>query len=192
MGTFEQLRGADELARRRWAEQARHNSRCPALRREECACAANLKTHELQLKDPAAVRVGTLVQVHAGGVEIGEVNDERQGGRRYKRPIKREPRWVCAECGWACRGQDVGHKCVPGEAAVAKAKEPLHFAVPVERRFSGGYVLAVHRNLDGNYVLRELVLEEGRVLAENQLGEPEAWDVMSARLMSEAVERFTP
>lgn len=192
LGSIENLRAADELARRRWAEKVRHNGLCPALRREECTCAANLKTHEVVLRDPAAVRVGTLVQVHPGGVETVEVSDERQGGRRYKRPIMRPPRWVCAECGWACRGHDVGHKCVPGEAMVAQAREPLHFRVDVEKRFTGGYVLAVHRNLDGNYVLRELVLEEGRVLAENQLGGAEAWDVLQASLMSELVERFTP
>ena len=86
----------------------------------------------------------------------------------------------------------MSHHCDKAATAAAKALEPLHLKVPVEKRYAGGYVLAVHRNLEGAYVLREMVLEEGRVLAENVLGEPESWDVVAGMIQSEAVERFTP
>lgn len=191
IGTLEQLQAADEAMRRRKAEEARHNSLCPALRRGECTCAANLKTHAVQLKDPAAKRVGTLVQVHPGGPSSRLVYDKTLK-KDVPVPWKQPPRWVCGECGWATRGDDVGHRCVPAEVAVAQAPDPLHYRVSVEKRFAGGYLLAVHRTLEGYYVLEELIVEEGRVLARATLGEPEQWDTVQARLTSEVVERFTP
>jgi hypothetical protein len=170
---------------------------CPALRKDECTCAANLKAHRAQLDDPNAVKFtcGTgmvLTRVHPGGVEYVEVPDPVRPGRMMEKPVTKGPRWVCGACGWACRGTDPDHKCDLGAVRVAQAREALHFAVPVEKRYSGGYVLAMYRNIDGLYMLKEMVLEGDRVLAENVLGEQETWDVHLGKLVSESVERFTP
>lgn len=77
--------------------------------------------------------------------------------------------WLCRKCGYAARGLRVSsHHCEPEALAWSEKEPPLCEVVPRKVKESGEYRLTLWRDADMQYHLGEILMIEGRVIAQRE------------------------
>jgi len=107
-------------------------------------------------------------EAHEKTVRVPDPSSHR--GPLVNKQVLVLPRWICTTCGLAQRIiKPGGHAC--DEAAIIwKSKPiPLSLSVPAAKRYSGAYRVTLFRDTEGRYHMGELVIENGMVVAENEL-----------------------
>ena len=173
------------------ARKKLHMEDCPVSRNGDCACPCNLFNMPPPLE---AVKFGDVQMVrvddgHTVDAERPDPSSSSAPPMKYKKFI--EPKWVCTTCGFAQRAAAMqSHQCDEALLVWRLKPVPLALLVPEEQRFSGGFRVTLHRLADGRYVLSELVMRDGKVVADSPVMKESFYPSVEGQFLTMAARNF--
>jgi hypothetical protein len=199
----------------------RHHDTCPGIRGRECSCAANLELikngtyrakEKLKAEWMEPTKLETINELGLKEVKSGltpmsawlwRVDDgidvDRQrpnpSGSRTAKPITitehLPPRWVCTNCGWGGRGDDIGHRCDVAAVRLARRVTTLADNLSPEQRRDGRLRLVIWKDANDVYHLGEELLEDGRIVKTVERDSDGGYDVLLGAINSAIVDLWS-